>query len=86
MLNLSGVFPLALTFNILVMPRLAGVPLPLRALGLGLYVTVLMTWVIRPWLTRVLHCWLYAEPPGARRSRGPAVGRGQQVMSRTPLD
>jgi antibiotic biosynthesis monooxygenase (ABM) superfamily enzyme len=59
LVTLVAVFPLALPFNVLVVPHLGGLPVMLRTLALSMSLTVLMTWLVMPRLTRMLAGWLY---------------------------
>ena len=57
--TLAAVFPLALVFNLVVVPHLGAAPLVLRTLALSICLTGLMTWLVMPRLTRLLEGWLY---------------------------
>jgi uncharacterized protein len=59
LVTLGAVFPLALAFNLLVVPRLGFLPAVLRTLALSLTLTAMMTWLVMPRLTRLLQGWLY---------------------------
>ena len=67
LVSLMAVYPLVLAFQALVVPRVAGLPLPLRALMFPLVLLTLMTFVVMPAVTRLLRRWLgprkEAEPP-----------------------
>jgi antibiotic biosynthesis monooxygenase (ABM) superfamily enzyme len=52
------VYPLVLAFQAVAVPRMTGLPLPLRALMFPLVLLTLMTFVVMPTVTRVLHRWL----------------------------
>jgi antibiotic biosynthesis monooxygenase (ABM) superfamily enzyme len=52
------VYPLVLAFQALVVPRMASLPLHLRALLFPLVLLTLMTFVVMPVVTRVLRRWL----------------------------
>jgi antibiotic biosynthesis monooxygenase (ABM) superfamily enzyme len=56
--SIVAVYPLVLAFQALVVPRMAGLPFPLRALSLPLVLLTLMTFVVMPVVTRVLRRWL----------------------------
>jgi antibiotic biosynthesis monooxygenase (ABM) superfamily enzyme len=47
-----------LAFQALAVPRMVGLPLPLRALLFPLVLLTLMTFVVMPVVTRVLRRWL----------------------------
>jgi antibiotic biosynthesis monooxygenase (ABM) superfamily enzyme len=61
--TIMAVFPLALLVNLLLLPRLGAWPLLLRTAVFVLVMTVSMTWLIMPRLTRLLRGWLYPEEP-----------------------
>jgi uncharacterized protein len=67
LVSIVAVYPLVLVFQALLVPRMAGLPLPLRALLFPLVLLTLMTFVVMPVVTRVLRRWLGprqdAEPP-----------------------
>jgi antibiotic biosynthesis monooxygenase (ABM) superfamily enzyme len=58
LVSLVAVYPLVLSFQVLLVPRMAGLPLPLRALVFPLVLLTLMTFVVMPVVTRVLRRWL----------------------------
>ena len=58
LVSLVAVYPLVLAFQVLVVPRMARLPLPLRALLFPLVLLTLMTFVVMPVVTRVLRRWL----------------------------
>jgi uncharacterized protein len=58
LVSLVAVYPLVLVFQVLVVPRMARLPLPLRALLFPLVLLTLMTFVVMPVVTRVLRRWL----------------------------
>jgi uncharacterized protein len=67
LVSLAAVYPLVLAFQVLVVPRMARLPLPLRALLFPLVLLTLMTFVVMPVVTRLLHRWLgpqQDEEPG----------------------
>jgi uncharacterized protein len=67
LVSIVAVYPLVLAFQALVVPRMAGLPLPLKALIFPLVLLTLMTFAVMPVVTRLLHRWLGprqdAEPP-----------------------
>jgi len=73
LVTLTAVFPPVLLFNVALIPHLLGLPVVLRTLALCIGVTVVVTWVMMPRLTRLLKGWLqqpsgrnaapYLEPP-----------------------
>jgi uncharacterized protein len=58
LVSIVAVYPLVLAFQALVVPRMAGLPFPLRALSLPLVLLTLMTFVVMPVVTRLLRRWL----------------------------
>jgi antibiotic biosynthesis monooxygenase (ABM) superfamily enzyme len=58
LVSLAAVYPLVLAFQALVVPRMTRLPLPLRALLFPLVLLTLMTFVVMPVVTRLLHRWL----------------------------
>jgi antibiotic biosynthesis monooxygenase (ABM) superfamily enzyme len=58
LVSIVAVYPLVLAFQALVVPRMAGLPLPLRSLMFPLVLLTLMTFVVMPVVTRVLRRWL----------------------------
>ena len=69
LVSIVAVYPLVLGFQVLVVPRMAGLPLPLRALSFPLVLLTLMTFVVMPVVTRVLRRWL-----GPRQAAQPVQG------------
>ena len=69
LVSLVAVYPLVLAFQALVVPRMARLPLPLRALLFPLVLLTLMTFVVMPMVTRALRRWL-----GPRRDQEPVEG------------
>lgn len=72
LVSLVAVYPLVLAFQVLVVPRMVGLPLPLRALLFPLVLLTLMTFVVMPVVTRVLRRWLV---PG--HDEEPVEGEGR---------
>jgi antibiotic biosynthesis monooxygenase (ABM) superfamily enzyme len=58
LVSVVAVYPLVLAFQGLVVPRMAALPLPLRALLFPLVLLTLMTFVVMPAVTRLLRRWL----------------------------
>jgi antibiotic biosynthesis monooxygenase (ABM) superfamily enzyme len=69
LVSLIAVYPMVLAFQALVVPRMARLPLPLRALVFPLVLLTLMTFVIMPMVTRALRRWL-----GPRHDQEPVEG------------
>jgi antibiotic biosynthesis monooxygenase (ABM) superfamily enzyme len=58
LVSIIAVYPLVVAFQALVVPRMVGLPLPLRALTFPLVLLTLMTFVVMPVVTRLLRRWL----------------------------
>jgi antibiotic biosynthesis monooxygenase (ABM) superfamily enzyme len=58
LVSLVAVYPLVLAFQVLLVPRMAKLPLLLRALLFPLVLLTLMTFVVMPMVTRLLRRWL----------------------------
>jgi uncharacterized protein len=69
LVSLVAVYPMVLAFQALVVPRMARLPLPLRALLFPLVLLTLMTFVVMPMVTRALRRWL-----GPRHDQEPVEG------------
>jgi uncharacterized protein len=69
LVSLIAVYPMVLAFQALVVPRMARLPLPLRALLFPLVLLTLMTFVVMPMVTRALRRWL-----GPRHDQEPVEG------------
>jgi antibiotic biosynthesis monooxygenase (ABM) superfamily enzyme len=69
LVSVVAVYPLVLAFQALLVPRMTGLPLPLRALVFPLVLLTLMTFVVMPVVTRLLHRWL-----GPRQDEEPVEG------------
>jgi antibiotic biosynthesis monooxygenase (ABM) superfamily enzyme len=71
LVSLAAVYPLVLAFQALVVPRMASLPLPLKALLFPLVLLTLMTFVVMPVVTRVLRRWLGPRPDEEPVDSGP---------------
>lgn len=60
-------FPLSLVATLLTTRFLADVPLAGRTLLMTLVLTPLMTYLVLPRITRLLHRWLHGRPAPARQ-------------------
>jgi uncharacterized protein len=69
LVSLVAVYPLVVAFQAWVVPRMARLPLPLRALVFPLVLLTLMTFVVMPMVTRALRRWL-----GPRHDQEPVEG------------
>jgi uncharacterized protein len=59
LVSLGVLYPLVFAFLALIAPRIAGLPLPLRAAIFPLVLLTVMTYVAMPAATRLTHRWLY---------------------------
>jgi antibiotic biosynthesis monooxygenase (ABM) superfamily enzyme len=59
--TLLGVFPTSLLLGETVGRWMVGWPLLLRSLVFASLMVALLTWVVMPLLTRILHNWFYPE-------------------------
>jgi hypothetical protein len=71
LVTLTAVFPPVLLFNVALIPHLLGLPVVLRTLTLCIGVTVVVTWVMMPRLTRLLKGWLQSPPSGQKSAPYP---------------
>ena len=62
LVSIVAVYPLVLLFQVLLAPTIRGLPLPLQALAYPLVLLTLMTFVVMPVVTRLLHRWLSPRP------------------------
>jgi antibiotic biosynthesis monooxygenase (ABM) superfamily enzyme len=56
-----GVFPTAMLLNLALSPTIKSWPFILRNAAFNACVVVLLTWVVMPFLTRLLHRWLHPQ-------------------------
>jgi hypothetical protein len=56
-----GVFPTITLLLYLLGPLLDHLPLVIRTLVLSAIMVPLLTYVVMPWLTKLLHRWLFAQ-------------------------
>lgn len=59
LVSFVALYPLVLCFLAFVAPRIAGLPLPVRAAIFPLVLLTLMTYLAMPIATRLTHRWLY---------------------------
>jgi uncharacterized protein len=62
LVTLLGVFPTSLLLGATAGRWTAGWPMPARTLVIAACMVALLTWVVMPLLTRLLHSWLHKEP------------------------
>lgn len=67
LVSLVAIYLMVLAFLAWIIPRLMGLPLPVRAAALSVGVLTLMTYVVMPILTCLLRPWLFREPAGGRQ-------------------
>ena len=84
LVTLTAVFPPVLLFNVALIPHLLGLPVVLRTLTLCIGVTVVVTWVMMPRLTRLLKGWLQQPPSG--RAPAPYLDPPVIASARRMLD
>jgi antibiotic biosynthesis monooxygenase (ABM) superfamily enzyme len=64
-----GVFPVSTLVGLAVAPQLVSLPLLVRNAIASAIIVSLLTWVVMPFITRLLHAWLFPEAkptgPGA---------------------
>jgi antibiotic biosynthesis monooxygenase (ABM) superfamily enzyme len=65
----DGVYPTGLVMSIFVVPHLHGYPRSLAALVTGVFMVLCLTWVVMPFVTRLLHGWL--NPPSSNKETNP---------------
>jgi antibiotic biosynthesis monooxygenase (ABM) superfamily enzyme len=61
LVTLLGVFPTSLLLTVTVGAAVHAWPLPARSLVIAGCMVALLTWLVMPLLTRLLHCWLHKE-------------------------
>lgn len=57
--SLAGAYPLVVLFQWLLLPELDGLPLLVRSAIFPLVILTVMTYAMMPFVTRLLHGWLY---------------------------
>jgi antibiotic biosynthesis monooxygenase (ABM) superfamily enzyme len=56
-----GVFPVSTLVGLAVAPQLQSLPLLLRNAVASAIIVALLAWVVMPFVTRLLHAWLFPE-------------------------
>ena len=65
MVTLLGVYPVCLLIGVLLSSTLQNLPLPLNLLVVSAIIVSMLTWVVMPLVTRLLHGWL--NPPSQKK-------------------
>jgi antibiotic biosynthesis monooxygenase (ABM) superfamily enzyme len=66
--TLLGVFPTSLFLAVTVGKAVHTWPLAARSLAIATAMVALLTWIVMPLLTRLLHGWLHSEPQSKKTS------------------
>jgi len=61
-----GVYPVTTLLGLTVVPVMADLPLLLRNLVVAALVVALLTWLVMPLVTKLLHPWLFGGRPAGR--------------------
>jgi antibiotic biosynthesis monooxygenase (ABM) superfamily enzyme len=67
--TLLGVYPTSLLLSLTVGEVAHAWPLPVRSLVIASCMVALLTWVVMPLVTRLIHGWL--NPPSSKKERNP---------------
>lgn len=59
--TLAGVYPTSLVLSTFVAPHLHSLPHPLAVLVIGSGMVICLTWIVMPFVTKVLHAWLHPK-------------------------
>jgi antibiotic biosynthesis monooxygenase (ABM) superfamily enzyme len=65
MATLLGVYPVSLMIGVTLSSTLKKLPLPLNLLVVSAIIVSMLTWVVMPFVTRLLHGWL--NPPSSKK-------------------
>lgn len=68
MATLLGVYPVSLMIGVTLSSTLKKLPLPLNLLVVSAIIVTMLTWVVMPFVTRLLHGWLNPPSPNNETS------------------
>lgn len=66
--TLLGVYPVSLLIGVVLSPTLRKLPLGLNLFVVSAIIVGLLTWVVMPFVTRLLHGWLNPQPQKKERN------------------
>jgi antibiotic biosynthesis monooxygenase (ABM) superfamily enzyme len=66
--TLLGVYPVSLLIGVVLSSTLRKLPLGLNLLVVSTLIVSMLTWVVMPFVTRLLHGWLNPQPQKNERN------------------